>query len=429
MKVLCSAGLFVALVLFVSTSAIAQVNYDEAKVPKYTLPDPLVLVSGERVKDAKTWQTKRRPEIMRLFETQMYGRTPTEAAKLSFDVTSVDSKALGGLAIRKEVTIKATGPSGKTATFDLLIYLPAKAKKPVPTFVGLNFRGNHTIHSDPAIKITKAWLRRGDKEVNNRTTAKDRGKSAGRWQVEKIVAHGYGIATIYCGDIDPDFHDGFKNGVHPLFYKKGQTKPAPDEWVSIGAWAWGLSRALDYFKTDKQIDHKHVAVIGHSRLGKTSLWAGAQDERFALVISNNSGCGGAALSKRAFGETLKIINRAFPHWFCGNFKKYNGNESALPLDQHMLITLMAPRPVYIASAQQDRWADPHGEFLSGLHASPVYRLLGKSGMPIDKMPAVNTPVHGTIGYHVRTGKHNVTEYDWMQYLKFADKHFGRAAAK
>jgi hypothetical protein len=415
-----------ALLLFIGcfcpAFALAQpknFNYDEDKVPLFDLPDPLVLQDGQKVTDAKTWQTRRRPEIVKLFETHVYGKSPAAPANMTFEIFEEANGALGGLAHRKQVTVyfngKQDGPS-----MDILIYRPANAKGPVPAFVGLNFGGNHTITDEKAVRLSTRWMRPKPGIVNNRATEASRGTSKSRWAARKIVQHGYALATIYYGDIDPDFDDGFKNGIHAIY-----PKPKADEWGSIAAWAWGLSRALDYFEKDDTIDHKRVSVIGHSRLGKTSLWAGASDQRFALVISNDSGCGGAALSRRRFGETVARINTSFPHWFCDNFLKYNDNENALPVDQHMLIALMAPRPVYVASAEQDKWADPRGEFLSAKYAGPVYRLFGQSVIAENAQPAVNVPIKQRIGYHVRSGKHDVTDFDWDQYLDFADMHLRR----
>ncbi len=395
--------LFVAALLMPTIGAVAQQKYGAKPLEFESL---------------KEWKKVHRPAIMDFFLTDVYGHYPQKQVTPRFELLEQSDKALGGKAIRKQVAIHL---DGMDTPILLLIYQPAGVKGKVPAFVGMNFKGNHQVNIDPEIIIS-------DNAPKGKDLGTDapRGAASSRWPLEEIVGAGYAVATIYRGDVDPDHDDGFKNGIHPLFYRAGQTKPDAEEWGTIGAWAWGLSRVMDYLEQDKSIDHKRVAVIGHSRLGKTALWAGATDERFAIAISNDSGCGGAALSVRKVGETVAKINKSFPHWFCDNYNKYNDNEEALLVDQQGLIALIAPRPVYVASATEDTWADPEGEFLSALYASPVYELYGKKGLAVSSMPKPEQPsIEGYVGYHIRTGKHDITLYDWQQYIKFANQHFGR----
>ena len=403
-----------------------QPNYDESKVPHYVLPDPLTCTDGSRVTGPDMWRSKRRPELLELFAREVYGRTPAGRPKaMHWEVTSLDRDALDGKAVRKEITLWFTerkdGPNMR-----LLVYQPksASAQAPVPAFLGLNFSGNQSVTADLGISISPRLRKIADETREAKVKANEprRGSGAAKWEVEKVVARGYATATIFYQELCIDRAEGLASDVGGLFGTGPAEERRPDTWGAVGIWAWGLSRALDYLQADPEIDGKRVAVHGHSRLGKAALWAGAQDERFALVISNNSGCGGAALSMRIYGETVARISSKYHYWFAQNFGRYSERESMLPVDQHELIALIAPRPVYVASAQEDRWADPKGEFLGAKHADPVYTLFGKKGLGVSEMPTVNLPVFGDgLAYHVRTGKHDVTPYDWAQYLDFADR--------
>ena len=398
----------------------AQTITSEAEVPVYELPELLVSLKGKKIKNIKSWEKNRRPEILKLFQEEVYGKVPGELKISRSRVVEESDNALNGIAKRKQVVLTFQ-KDGKELNVDVLIYLP-KGVSCFPLFLGYNFYGNHTISNDPAIRLTESWVRDNPAFgiVHNQITEQSRGVSDSRWPAEEIIKSGCGLATIYYGDVDPD-RDNFDDGIHPFFYDKSQNEPADDEWGAISAWAWGLSRAVDYFETDEDVDASKVVVIGHSRLGKTALWAGATDQRFAAVISNNSGCGGAAISRRRFGETVARINTSFPHWFCNNFNKYNHHEEKLPVDQHMLLALIAPRPLYVASATEDLWADPRGEFLSARFVSPVYQMYGLEGLPAVEMPGPDAPVSGIVSYHLRTGKHDITSYDWEQYIAFVKK--------
>ena len=386
-------------------------------MPEFVLPKLLTTESGEAITNADDWLNIRRPELLGLFEKHIYGKTPPDNFDVDYKIKSLESNGLPTNANAKEVIVTFSNGKAK-AEMNILIFLPKESKKPTPLFVGLNFHGNQIVSQDKSITLTKNYVINSGKlgVKDNKAEESSRGMRSERWPVQDIVNRGYGLATIHCGDMDPDFDDGFKNGIHQLM-NENEIK----ETSTIATWAWGLSRALDYFERDQKIDHTKVAVIGHSRLGKAALWAGATDERFALVISNDSGCGGAALSKRRFGETVNRINTSFPHWFNNKFKEYNDNEDALPIDQHMLVALMTPRPVYVASAQDDQWADPRGEYLSIYYSGEAYALFNAGSFESMESPAVDSPViNGKLGYHMRTGVHDITSYDWEKFMDFAD---------
>jgi hypothetical protein len=392
-------------------------NYDENLVGTFDLPDSLVCNDGSLVTDSHLWQSKRRQEIVKYFESEIYGVMPEVKTPIVFEVLVSDENALAGKATRKEIAVYVLGDRNGPR-FDLQLFIPNNAAGPVPAFLGCNFFGNHAITADPAITLNTRWMRNtpdSTNVVNNKATESSRGSESERWQVEMVIDNGFALATFYYGDMEPDHVDGWKNGV--------RSAPASRDSGAIAAWAFGLIKAMDYLENDAAIDSKKVAVIGHSRLGKAALWAGAHDERFAMVISNNSGAAGAALARRNYGETIAAITTLFPFWFCKKFASYGSQPEKLPVDMHQLIALIAPRPVYIASAQEDKWADPKGEFLSGKYAQSAYSLFNKVGIDCDSWPEVHTPVGDYIGYHLRTGKHGVTAYDWQQYLNFATRHF------
>lgn len=392
-------------------------NYDESKVGTYTLPDPLVFQDGKPVRTAADW-ARRRAEILQLFQDDVYGRSPAPSGPIRYKVFDEDAHALGGKAIRRQVSIYFSRTQD-TPQADLLLYLPAGASKPVPVILALNFLGNHTVVNDPGVRLARVW----DAKTHRPGTATEQSRGSDReWDVPKVLARGYGFATIYYQDIEPDFAGGWRYGIQPLFFKPGQTEPASGDWGAIGAWAYGLSRALDYLETVQGVDARRVAVMGHSRLGKTALWAGAQDTRFALIIANCPGEGGASLLRRNYGETIPSMMIHFPFWFCGNLRHFADRINYLPVDAHELIALEAPRPVYVTGAEQDQWADPRGEFLAEAAAGPVYRLLGAQDLGTDQMPALNHPIQHTLAFHIRDGVHTVTEYDWDQFLAFADAH-------
>lgn len=400
---------------------VPKANEDEALVVMSPLPDPLLRSDGNRITDAKNWPAQRE-YWMKLIAEHEYGVAPTDKAMVTWEL--VEEGLMNQNKTKRQQFVVHLKTDAASLDIDFALFTPL-AGKARGTFLGLNFQGNHTVDAAPELRLPKGWVANDTKAgiADNRAKESMRGEQSRRWPISEISDRGYAVATAYYGDLDPDYDDGFQNGVHSLFPNHRGSSEHRDRWGSIAGWAWGLSRLMDVLAQQPNIDASKVAVIGHSRLGKTAIWAGATDARFSMVVANNSGCGGAALERRNFGEAVARINTSFPHWFCNRFRDYNQNEVAIPFDSHTTIACIAPRPVYIASATKDLWADPKGEYLGGWYATPVYKLLGQNGLPSELPPEPDKSVGDRIGYHNRTGTHDILPYDWLQFMNFADRHW------
>ncbi|MGE0606731.1 MAG: alpha/beta hydrolase family protein [Pirellulales bacterium] len=386
------------------------------------LPDPLVMLDGTPVSTPEQWAKQRRPELKQLFQHYMYGYMPAAPQEVKSNIERVSSDYFGGKATKREVTI-SFGPDG-TPPIHLLVIVPNKKSGPVPVFVGLNFGGNHTVTEDAEVPLPTVWMyphRKG--VVDNRATEEARGSDVDVWCAETLIDRGYALATFYNGDIDPDRPD-FTDGVHPHYFQPGQSQPGPRDWGTIAAWAWGLSRAVDYLVSADDIDAQRVCAIGHSRLGKTALLAGAFDERIALVVPHQSGTGGCALSRENDQETIERINRVFPHWFSDTFPQFDGREDRLPIDQHLLIALVAPRPLMDTEGDQDTWANYDNAWKAVQAADRVYKFLGARGLvgnePLHGDEPITPESCGELVQYRRDSKHELNRDYWLRILDFAD---------
>ncbi len=411
----------------IATSAFGAGFTGAVDVPEeVALPDPLVLQNGKKVESAEQWRNERRPELVEMFQKYVYGHLPPKPEKMSVTVERVNTNLFDGAATKSEVTLKYGPPD--CPPLHLLLVVPNN-KKPAPVFLCLNFHGNQAVLKDPDIALATGWQTgtiHKNGIVNNHVTDEGRGVEESEWMVERTIKRGYAFATFHNVDIEPDRTNAME-GTRALYPQ--------NDWGAIAAWAWGFHRAVDYLVTNPAIDAKRIAVMGHSRNGKATILAAALDERIAMAFPHQAGCGGTAPSRHTIGsgaagfpdkvETIKRINTAFPHWFNAEFKKFLDTPEKLPLDQHELLALCAPRPVLYSTAAEDRWANPPGQFEMMKAAGPVYRLLGASGLESEKFPEVNQPsLGGTLGFYFRDGKHATTADDWAVFLDFADKHFG-----
>ncbi len=375
-------------------------NVYEEKVVAPVLPELLLLADGTPVTTKALWETRRRPELLALFESEIYGVAPPKPAGLTFRVTETDSKALGGQATLKRITISFP-VGGQTFSFPLTLFVPNQRAGKAPVFLLLNHRGAD--NTDPTRKIRSEF-----------------------WPAEYVIARGYAVAAInVAADVDPDVKSGVTTGIRH-FYRTHHPKPETLTWATLSAWAWSGSRAVDYFETDSAIDRARIAVIGHSRTGKTALWAGAQDTRFALTCLSGAGEGGPSLARRNFGETLGAVATNFPHWFTPKYATYANKVDTLPVDTHQLLALVAPRGYHAGEATLDLHADPRGSWLALVEAERAWALYGRTKPAPREMPLVHAPyTNGPVGYHLREGVHNLTAYNWKCFLDHADALYGR----
>ena len=392
------------------------------------LPDPLVMLDGTKIANREDWLQKRVPELKELFQHYMYGYLPP-AVPVQGKELFCEPRWLGGQATLREVALTIGNPP--LCTVHVLLAVPNRREGPVPVFVGMNFCGNHAVVDDRRVRVPTAWMYPNRKGVvNHRATESGRGSDTAAWNLDLAMSRGYAVATFYCGEIQPDDPKATEGML--VEWRQGRT-PAAHDPGTIAAWAWGIHRVVDYLQTVPELDHKRLAVVGHSRLGKTALLAGAFDERIALIIPHQAGCGGTAPSRGKVGESVRAINDRFPHWFNANFKRFNDQPERLPFDQHCLIALCAPRPVLLTNAVEDTWANPAGQFEMLVAAEPVYRLFGVEGLgqpggdgqpptAADQMPLPGRLIGHRLGYWIRPGKHSMTREDWEIFLRFADKH-------
>lgn len=408
--------LIASICLCLGATAMAQLPPPDKLAASKDLPDPLTSLDGTKIATKEDWANKRRPELKMLFQHYMYGFFPEKPANLAFKVERVDPKALGGKATLKEITI-SYGPEG-TPKMHLLIIIPNKRTGPAPVIVGVNFPGNHTVLNDPKIRLPLGWVGTGKGVKENKATDAGRGSAIDTWAIEQTIDAGYAVATFYAGDVEPDRKDK-REGVL-AHIRSGHD--VEHDWGAIAAWAWGIQRAIDYLVTDSDIDASRIIVFGHSRMGKTALLAAAFDDRIALAIPHQAGCGGTgpSRSRNPKAETVERITTAFPHWFTPTFSKFAKNVDKLPFDQHCLVAICAPRPVLYTNATDDQWANPDGQFDMLVAADPVYKLMGSPGLGVKTMPEVGKLVTSPLGYYIRDGKHSTTPADWRIFVEYAD---------